>query len=62
MIIESFVNLISYIFRAVDMQGYNYYKETALVNLYKIIILTCFNYCYKPSSYTLLLMVLLKDI
>ena len=43
---SSFVNFISYIFCAVDMQGYIYYQEIALVKLYKMIILTCFNYCY----------------
>ena len=37
---NSFVNLIPYIFCAIDMQGYIYYQQIALVNLYKIIILT----------------------
>ena len=41
---NSFINLISYIFHAIDMQGYIYYQQIALVKLYKIIILTCFNY------------------
>jgi len=36
--------LTSDTFRAIDMQGYIYYQQISIVNLYKIIILTCFKY------------------
>jgi hypothetical protein len=44
------ISLVLYICHALDIQNYTCYQVTALFNIYKIIIPTCFRYQYQPSS------------